>query len=268
MLLMQAHENRVVLDEEQLLFISGGQDQTFDDDVDEEPVQDLALNQDNVFQADECDAFDSDVDDDPSAQTMFMANLSSTSPVYDEAGPSYDSDVISEVQDTDVWLDNAVENRVVHEMQNDVQTQGVVESNTSHASDSNVISYEQYVKDNEVVVVQSDASSVSNDALMMILNDMHEKTAQCVSDNAQNKAVNDSLTTELARYKEMVRVYETRAKFELNERERKIDEQMLIIISYRNIQETSLKSELHTLKLQLKSTIDHPRILQELKVTT
>ena len=144
---MQAQENGVVLDEEQLLFISGGQDQTFDDDVDEEPVQDLALNQDNVFQADECDAFDLDVDDDPSAQTMFMANLSSTSPVYDEAGPSYDSDVISEVQDTNVWLDNAVEYRAIHEMQNDVQTQGVVVSDTGHTSDSNVISYEQYVKD-------------------------------------------------------------------------------------------------------------------------
>ncbi|GKG45021.1 hypothetical protein Tco_0495099, partial [Tanacetum coccineum] len=27
------------------------------------PVQDLALNVDNVFQADDCDAFDSDVDE-------------------------------------------------------------------------------------------------------------------------------------------------------------------------------------------------------------
>ncbi|GJR49069.1 hypothetical protein Tco_1317172 [Tanacetum coccineum] len=57
MLLMQAQENEVVLDEEQLLFIAGGQTNTFDDDVDEAPVQDLALNEDNVFQADQCDAF-------------------------------------------------------------------------------------------------------------------------------------------------------------------------------------------------------------------
>ncbi|GJS78560.1 retrovirus-related pol polyprotein from transposon TNT 1-94 [Tanacetum coccineum] len=55
MLLMQAQEN----------------------DVDNQPVQDLALNEDNIFQADECDAFDSDVDDEPTAQTIFMANLSS-----------------------------------------------------------------------------------------------------------------------------------------------------------------------------------------------
>ncbi|GKB98873.1 hypothetical protein Tco_0985010, partial [Tanacetum coccineum] len=70
-------ENGVALDEEQLLFLTGGQDNAVDEDVDEQPVQDLALNVDNVFQPDDSDAFDSDVDEAPTAQTMFMANLSS-----------------------------------------------------------------------------------------------------------------------------------------------------------------------------------------------
>nr|GEU91374.1 integrase, catalytic region, zinc finger, CCHC-type, peptidase aspartic, catalytic [Tanacetum cinerariifolium] len=87
MLPMQAHENGVALDAEQLLFLVGGQDNAFDDDVDEQPVQDLALNMDNVFQADDCDAFDSDVDEAPTAQTMFMANLSSADPFTDEVKP-------------------------------------------------------------------------------------------------------------------------------------------------------------------------------------
>ncbi|GKD22411.1 hypothetical protein Tco_1224114, partial [Tanacetum coccineum] len=52
--------------------------------------QDLALNVDNVFQADDCDAFDSDVDEASTEHTMFMANLSSADHVFDEAGPSYD----------------------------------------------------------------------------------------------------------------------------------------------------------------------------------
>ncbi|GJU40140.1 retrovirus-related pol polyprotein from transposon TNT 1-94 [Tanacetum coccineum] len=51
MLLMHAQENGVVLDEEQLLFIAGGQTNTFDDDVDEAPIQDLALN------GDKCNSF-------------------------------------------------------------------------------------------------------------------------------------------------------------------------------------------------------------------
>nr|GEW91259.1 probable L-cysteine desulfhydrase, chloroplastic [Tanacetum cinerariifolium] len=65
MFLMQAQEYEVELDEEQLLFLTGRQDTTIDEDVDEQPVQDLALNVDNVFQADDCDAFDSDVDEAP-----------------------------------------------------------------------------------------------------------------------------------------------------------------------------------------------------------
>ncbi|GJW57956.1 hypothetical protein Tco_0104687 [Tanacetum coccineum] len=44
MLLMQAQENGVTLDEEQSLFLAGGLDNAIDEDVDEQPVQDLALN--------------------------------------------------------------------------------------------------------------------------------------------------------------------------------------------------------------------------------
>ncbi|GJS62503.1 hypothetical protein Tco_0657287 [Tanacetum coccineum] len=154
--------NRVALDEEQLLFIVGGQGNAIKEDVDEQPVQDLALNVDNVFQADDCDAFDSDVDEAPMAQTMFIANLSYADPVYDEAGPSYDSDILSEVHD-------------------DVQPNYVVDSHANYTSDSNMISYDQYVKDNAVLVVQSNVSSVPNDAYMMIFDDMHEPHAQFVS---------------------------------------------------------------------------------------
>ncbi|GJZ61898.1 retrovirus-related pol polyprotein from transposon TNT 1-94, partial [Tanacetum coccineum] len=88
MLLMQAQENGVDLDEEKLLFLAGGQPNTFDDEVDEGP-------------------------------TMFMANLSSADPVYDEAGLSYDSDTLSEVQDHDNCLDNMNESHEEHEIHND-----------------------------------------------------------------------------------------------------------------------------------------------------
>ncbi|GKA21070.1 integrase, catalytic region, zinc finger, CCHC-type containing protein [Tanacetum coccineum] len=153
---MQAQENEVVLDEMQLLFTAGGQDSTFVDDLDEPPVQDLALNID---------------------QTMFMANLSSADPIYDEVGPLYDSDILSEVQDHDNYLDNVGEYHEVHEMQNDVQQNYVVDSDAEYTSDSNIIPYEQYVKNNVEQVVQSNVSSMPNDALMMIINDMHEQSA-------------------------------------------------------------------------------------------
>ncbi|GJV50472.1 hypothetical protein Tco_1440684 [Tanacetum coccineum] len=187
MLLMQARENRVDLDEEQLLFLAGGQTNTFDDDVDEGPVQDMAKNEDNIIQADQCDAFEYDVDEAPTAQTLFMANLSSAEPVYDEAGPSYDSDTLSEVQAHDNSLDNMNEYHAEHEMQNNVQPNDV----------------------------------------------------------------------------ELAEVYEKRPQFELTERELMIDTQMRVIIKDHNVKEESLKKELHSVKTQLNSTINHNKLIRE-----
>ncbi|GKA16521.1 hypothetical protein Tco_0696268 [Tanacetum coccineum] len=226
MLLMQAQENGVVLDEEQLLFIAGGQDNALDDDVDEPSVQDLALTVDNIFQADRCDAFDSDVDEAPTTQSLFMANLSSVDPIYNEAGPSYDSDILVEVHDHDDYIDNVAEFHEVHEMQDDVQPNYVVDSDAEYTSDSNIIPYEQY-----------------------------------------SKVVNASLTAELARYKEQVELYKRRAMFKLNEHEQKIDEQLRIIITDHNIKEETLKKELHSVKMQLNSTINHNKSMVE-EVTT
>ncbi|GJS89936.1 retrovirus-related pol polyprotein from transposon TNT 1-94 [Tanacetum coccineum] len=178
MLLMQAQENGVALDEEQLLFLAGGHDNAVDEDVDEQPVQDLALNVDNVFQANDYGAFDSDVDEAPTAQTMFMASLSSAYPVCDETNPSYNSDILSEVHDHDHYQDAVCDHHEAHELHDD------------------------YVKDNAVLVVQSNVSSVPNDALMMILNDMDEQPTQYAYDTTQNNVDDKSLTAELATYKE------------------------------------------------------------------
>ncbi|GKA34332.1 hypothetical protein Tco_0720761 [Tanacetum coccineum] len=147
---------------------TGGQDNIFDEDVDEQPVQDLELNVDNVFQADDCDAFDSDVDEAPTAQTM-------------------------------------------------------------------------YGKGQRIAIVQSNVSSVPNDAYMMILNEMHEMSAQCGSVTTENNVVDKSLAAKLATYKEQVELYERRVKFELTEREQNIDEQLRIVIADQEV--TSLKKD-------------------------
>nr|GFA20540.1 hypothetical protein [Tanacetum cinerariifolium] len=156
---------------------NGVQDNAFDDDVDEQPVQDLALNVDNVFQADDCDAFDFDVDEAPTAQTMFMANLSSADPVTDEARPSYDSNILSEVPDHELYQDAACAHHEGHVTYDSVQLDYVVDSHADYTIDSNMIPYDQYVKDNDVPVLHSNVSFVSNDAFMMIYNDMCEPPA-------------------------------------------------------------------------------------------
>nr|GEY14577.1 hypothetical protein [Tanacetum cinerariifolium] len=145
MLLMPAQENGVALDEEQLLFL-----------------------------VDDYGAFDSNVDEAPTTQTMFLANLSSADPVCDETGLSYDSDILF-----------------------------------------------------------------------------------------KNTVVDNSLTAELATYKKQVELYERRARFELMEREQKIDEQLRIVITDRKFKEETLKKELHSVKLQLASTINHNKLMVE-----
>nr|GEX89032.1 integrase, catalytic region, zinc finger, CCHC-type, peptidase aspartic, catalytic [Tanacetum cinerariifolium] len=193
MLLIQAKENRVALGEEPLLFL-----------------------------VDDYDAFDYDVDEAPTAQTMFMVNLSSADPVCDEAGSSYDSDILSEVHDHDHYQDAICEHHEEHVMHANVQLNHVVDSHADYTSDSNMILYDQYVKDNAVPGyvkdnavpgVHSNVSSVPNDAYMMIYNNMYEPHAQSVSKTSRKTIVENSLTAELATYKEQVELYERRASY-------------------------------------------------------
>ncbi|GJX85813.1 hypothetical protein Tco_0336587 [Tanacetum coccineum] len=256
--LMQAQENGAELDEETVVvFLQDDLVTNFDNDVDDSPENDLALNMDHIFEADECDAFDSDVDEGPTTQTMFMTNLTSEDRIYDEAGTIYDSNTLFEVQDHDTFVNHLDEYHEVHEMQTDEQHNYVVDSDADYTSNSNIIPYDQYVEDNEDHVVQRNVSSIRNDALMSILDEMHEQGVQSRLANKPDMIISDSVTSELARYKELVGEYEKRAKFELTDRERKIDEQMRIIISDRNRKETSLKSELHSAQILLSSTVDH-----------
>ncbi|GJW64348.1 hypothetical protein Tco_0116232 [Tanacetum coccineum] len=115
------------LDEEELLFLASEQGNTFDADADNQPVQDLALNEDNIFQADECDAFDLDVDDEPTAQTIFMANLSLAGSANPQAGPS-NASILSEVHTLENAIDHSVTNQDEHEIHNEVQQSNVINS--------------------------------------------------------------------------------------------------------------------------------------------
>nr|GEU91433.1 retrovirus-related Pol polyprotein from transposon TNT 1-94 [Tanacetum cinerariifolium] len=195
-MLMQAKANGVALDEEQLLFLASGQDNAIDEDVDEQLVQDLALNVDNVFQADDCDAFDYD--------TFYLRYTIM------------------------ITIGDAVcEHHKEHVMHDNVQLNHVVDSHVDYTSDSNMIPYDQYVKDNAIPVVEN------------------------------------SLTAKLATYKEQVKLYERQARFELTKREQKINEQLRIVITNRNFKEETLKNKLHSVKLQLASTINHNKLMVE-----
>ncbi|GJR89571.1 hypothetical protein Tco_0213582 [Tanacetum coccineum] len=182
-----------------------------DDDVDDSPENDLALNVDHVLK---------------------LMNMMHSTLMFGRGSQSHRTHV--------------------HDISTSVRS-NIDEAGTSY--DSNTPS--ELCEDNEDHVVQRNVSSVRNDALMSILDEMHEQGVQSRLANKPDMIINDSVASELARYKELVREYEKRAKFELTDRERKIDEQMRIIISDRNRKETSLKSELHSAQILLSSTVGH-----------
>nr|GEW97827.1 hypothetical protein [Tanacetum cinerariifolium] len=123
MMLMQAQENGVALDANSCFFL----------------------------QAEDCDAFDSDVYEAPTAQTMFMANLSLADPITDEVEPSYDSNILSEAQDHDQYLDDTCAYHEEYVMHDSVQLDHGVDLHVDYTSVSNMIPYDQYVKDNEKI---------------------------------------------------------------------------------------------------------------------
>nr|GEU33860.1 copia protein [Tanacetum cinerariifolium] len=126
--------------------------------------------------------FDDDVDDPQSKiwHSMWTMSLKLINVMPLTLMTSYDTDIPSKVHDHDNYSDSVYEHHDEHEMQNNVQQDYVAESDADYTSDSNIILYDQYVEDNA------------------------EHGVQSMSANKQNKVVNDTLTSELARYKELV----------------------------------------------------------------
>nr|GEX22776.1 integrase, catalytic region, zinc finger, CCHC-type, peptidase aspartic, catalytic [Tanacetum cinerariifolium] len=93
---------------ERLLFLAGRQDNAFDDDVDEQPVQDLALSILLLMKPD-----------------------------------NHMIRTVSEVQDHDHYQDAVCAHHEEHVMHDSIQLNHVVDSHADYTSDSNMISYDQ-----------------------------------------------------------------------------------------------------------------------------
>ncbi|GJV09020.1 hypothetical protein Tco_1346676 [Tanacetum coccineum] len=99
MLLVQAHESGQVLDEEQLAILA-------DLRVADGQATQTTIPQNVAFQTEDLDAYDLDCDDISSAKAVLMANLSSC-----------DSNVLSEVPNSDTYQTDDMINQSVQEMQ-------------------------------------------------------------------------------------------------------------------------------------------------------
>ncbi|GKD96291.1 retrovirus-related pol polyprotein from transposon TNT 1-94, partial [Tanacetum coccineum] len=138
MLLAQAQEAGVILHEDQKDCLADRLEEM--DDYD-----DLQLHTTSNFKADHVDAYDSDCDDEATACAIFMASLSPAGSINgDTAGPSYDSELLSEVPHYDTYHEDTILNDVVQEMEYNDHVVFNDNSCDELMSNSNVISYADY----------------------------------------------------------------------------------------------------------------------------
>ncbi|GKB53522.1 hypothetical protein Tco_0904275, partial [Tanacetum coccineum] len=222
--LAQLLEAWVTLDEEQMAFLVNNRD-TFTTCQESQEIPTLT-----IFQTDDLDAFNSDDDEAPSASVVLMAKLS-----------AYDSDFLSEYSEQPPFI---------NDFDNDI------------SNDNNVISYDQYLKETKNEVVQDTNSSAQQDEMIMyVIEEMSNNVAKCNEVNKENNFVIESLTAELKRYKEQIKIFKEGQKVDLTDREKYIDSQMRGVIVDRNAKFLNFQNQIQTLKLQLSATVESHKTL-------
>ncbi|GJV15891.1 hypothetical protein Tco_1361214 [Tanacetum coccineum] len=122
-----------------------------------------------AYQADDLDAYDSDCDELNTAKVALMANLS-----------NYGSNALAEVHNHDNVINNMI-NQAVKVMPSSKQS--------------------------NVAAIQNSNSSVQQDALLLsVIEQLKSQVVNCTKINLENKSVNDTLTAEVERYEEQVKV--------------------------------------------------------------
>ncbi|GJT08972.1 hypothetical protein Tco_0843434 [Tanacetum coccineum] len=217
-LLAQALEAGVALDEEHMVFLADNGD-TITTGQESQEIPTPA-----IFQTDDLVAFDSDYDEAPSASVVLMAKLS-----------AYDSNILSKVPYLDTYQTNNAIDQSVQEIQYSKQPPFINDSDIDITNDSNVISYDQYLQETKNAVVQDTNSSTQQDAMIMyVIEEMSNQIAKCNEVNKVYKTVKESLTAKFDKYKEQIKFFEERHKVDLTDREKYINSQMRGVIVDRN----------------------------------
>ncbi|GJY19926.1 hypothetical protein Tco_0392492 [Tanacetum coccineum] len=187
-LLVEAQEFGKVLNEEEFEFLA-------DLGVAEGPVTQTVITHNAAYQADDLDAYDSNCDDFSIAKAILMANLS-----------SYGSYVLSEVPHSENTHSDML-NQSVQEMSYSEQTHLRNYPENEITSDSNIIPYSQYMLETQNAVVQDTNSPAQQDAMILsVFEQLSNQVTNCNKVNKDNLIANESLSVELERYKERIRL--------------------------------------------------------------
>nr|GEW12630.1 hypothetical protein [Tanacetum cinerariifolium] len=187
-LLVQAQANGQILHEEELAFLA-------DPGITEAQTTQNVITHNAAYQADDLDAYDSDCDEINTAKVALMANLT-----------HYGSNDLDEVHNQDNVTNNLI-NQAVQAMPLSEQSNIVNQSKTEITIDSNIIPYSQYVSESQQEVVQNLNFPAQQDALILsVIEQLKTQVVNCTKINLDNKSINETLTAELERYKDQVRI--------------------------------------------------------------
>ncbi|GKD85186.1 hypothetical protein Tco_1356340 [Tanacetum coccineum] len=106
-----------------------------------------------------------------------------------------------------------------------------------------------------VAVQDTTLTEQKNAMIMSVFAEITNRVAKCNAKSIKNKNVQESLTAELERYKERVRIFKERQKVDLNDREKYIDSQMNDMILHKNAKFAASQKEIDTLKLSLSKHV-------------
>nr|GEX79496.1 hypothetical protein [Tanacetum cinerariifolium] len=184
----EAQANGQVLQEEELEFLA-------DPCITGTSSTQYAVTNNAAYQADDLDAYDSDCDDLNSTKIALMANLS-----------HYGSDNLAEVKNQDNVYNNVLY-QDVQETSTFEQSNILNQSKTEITSDSNIISYSQYMIESQYTTVQNSSSpTLQDDLIYSVIEQLKTQVVNCTKINQDNKNINKILTAELERYKNQKRI--------------------------------------------------------------
>nr|GEY91741.1 hypothetical protein [Tanacetum cinerariifolium] len=154
-----------------------------------------AVTNNVAYQADDLDAYDSNCDELNSAKIALMANLS-----------YYESDNLAEVHNQDNVYNNVLY-QDVQETSTSEQSNILHQSETEITSDSNIISYSQFMNESQYTTVQNSSShAFQDDLILSVIEQLKTQVVNCTKINKDNKNVNEILTAKLERYKNQERI--------------------------------------------------------------
>nr|GEV15359.1 retrovirus-related Pol polyprotein from transposon TNT 1-94 [Tanacetum cinerariifolium] len=167
----------------------------------------------------------------------------------------YESDNLVEVHNQDDMTNNVI--------YQDVQATSTFEDSnilnqleTKITSDSNIISYSQYMNESQYTTVQNSSSHAQQDDLILsVIEQLKTHVVNCTKINQDNKNVNEFLIVELVRYKDQTELSDEQAfwsQYSVNSEEPNISSSTTIVEVPKELPKVSMvNSSLKKLKFHL-----------------